>query len=219
MVLTRYTTSRAASIARYARPVKYIRSAELQPWQRIAQCRTYASEPAHHGATKTSDLPWAAGALAFTVVGSYMVLTQDTAHHQENDEKAHPHRDFSAKEETPTEEEPEAREEPEEEPKGESEEPLKEETKEAPAAPASPDQSDKPDPRKEPKSSNEMSGKQAGLSNADTHHTSQISEQDEKSKKGEGVAETAKLQGTVSTERPDPTNKEERGKAQQDKSQ
>jgi len=62
-----------------------------------------------------------------------------------------------------------------------------------------------------------MSGKQKGLSNDNTHHTSQISKQEEKSKKGEGVAETAKLQGTVSTERPGAENKEERGKAQQDK--
>jgi hypothetical protein len=47
-----------------------------------------------------------------------------------------------------------------------------------------------------------MSGKQEGMSNSDTHHTSQISKHDEKSKKGEGVAETAKLKGTVSTDRP-----------------
>lgn len=40
----------------------------------------------------------------------------------------------------------------------------------------------------------------------------------EKSKKGEGVADTAKLKGTVSTERPGAENKEERGKAEQDKS-
>ncbi|KAF3031773.1 hypothetical protein E8E12_002178 [Didymella heteroderae] len=84
-------------------------------------------------------------------------------------------------------------------------------------AEASPDKSDKPSPRKEPKSFNEMSGKQQGMSNDDTHHSSQISEQDEKSKKGEGVAETAKLKGTVSTDRPPAENKEERGKAQMDK--
>jgi len=47
-----------------------------------------------------------------------------------------------------------------------------------------------------------MSGKQKGISNDDTHHSSQIANDPEKSKKGEGVAETAKLQGTVSTERP-----------------
>lgn len=74
-----------------------------------------------------------------------------------------------------------------------------------------------PSPRKEPKSFNEMSGKQQGMSNDETHHTSQISEHDEKSKKGEGVAETAKLKGTVSTDRPGAENKEERGKAQIDK--
>lgn len=57
-------------------------------------------------------------------------------------------------------------------------------------------------PRKQAKSSNETSGKQEGISNDDTHHTSQISKQEEKSKKGEGVAESAKLKGTVSTDRP-----------------
>jgi hypothetical protein len=82
---------------------------------------------------------------------------------------------------------------------------------------ASPDKSDKPSPRKEPKSFNEMSGKQQGISNDDTHHTSEISKHDEKSKKGEGVAESAKLKGTVSTNRPPAENKEERGKAQMNK--
>lgn len=62
-----------------------------------------------------------------------------------------------------------------------------------------------------------MSGKQRGISNDNTEHTSQISKQPEKSKKGEGVAETAKLQGTVSTDRPQPENKEERGKTRMNK--
>jgi len=74
-----------------------------------------------------------------------------------------------------------------------------------------------PSPRKEPKSFNEMSGKQQGMSNDETHHSSQISKQPEKSKKGEGVAETAKLKGTVSTDRPGAENKEERGKSSMDK--
>ncbi|EUC45268.1 hypothetical protein COCMIDRAFT_95954 [Bipolaris oryzae ATCC 44560] len=81
----------------------------------------------------------------------------------------------------------------------------------------SPDLYDKPDPRGKPTSLNHMSGKQEGLSNADTHHKSQISHQTEKSKKGEGVADSAKLKGTVSTDRPGPENKEERGKARMDK--
>lgn len=68
-----------------------------------------------------------------------------------------------------------------------------------------------------PKSFNETSGKQQGISNDETHHTSQISKHPEKSKKGEGVAETAKLKGTVSTDRPGAENKEERGKSSVDK--
>lgn len=73
------------------------------------------------------------------------------------------------------------------------------------------------DPRGKPKSTNETSGKQEGLSNADTHHSSEISKQDDKSKKGEGVADTAKLKGTVSVDRPGAENKEERGKAAMEK--
>jgi len=93
---------------------------------------------------------------------------------------------------------------------------AKEETQEKTddEADPSPDKSDKADPRKAPKSFNDMSGKQQGMSNDDTHHSSQIAEHDEKSKKGEGVAETAKVKGTVSTDRPPAENKEERGKAQ-----
>jgi hypothetical protein len=81
----------------------------------------------------------------------------------------------------------------------------------------SPDEADPSDPRGKPRSFNYMSGKQEGLSNGNTHHSSQISKQPEMSKKGEGVAETAKLKGTVSTNRPGPENKEQRGKAQMEK--
>lgn len=55
------------------------------------------------------------------------------------------------------------------------------------------------------------------MSNADTKHSTDVAHDDKKSSKGEGVAETAKLKGTVSTDRPGAENKEERGKAQQDK--
>jgi hypothetical protein len=46
------------------------------------------------------------------------------------------------------------------------------------------------------------SGKQAGLSNTDTRHSHDIVNDPGKSKKGEGTAETAKLQGTVQAGRP-----------------
>lgn len=59
-----------------------------------------------------------------------------------------------------------------------------------------------PSSDKEAKSFNTMSGKQQGLSNDDTRHTHPPELEDEKSKKGEGVAESAKLKGTVSSERP-----------------
>lgn len=50
---------------------------------------------------------------------------------------------------------------------------------------------------------NEQSGKQdATYSNQDTKHPVNVSESDDKSKKGEGVADTAKVKGTVSTDRP-----------------
>ncbi|KAI4214188.1 MAG: hypothetical protein LQ351_003273 [Letrouitia transgressa] len=61
---------------------------------------------------------------------------------------------------------------------------------------------DKPDPRKAPGSWNTMSGKQEGISNSDTRHSTDVSHNPDKSTKGEGVAETAKLKGTVDPQRP-----------------
>ncbi|KAI9825922.1 MAG: hypothetical protein M1819_000441 [Sarea resinae] len=48
----------------------------------------------------------------------------------------------------------------------------------------------------------EMSGKQAGLTTTDTKHSTDITNDPNKSKKGEGVPETAKVKGTVSPDRP-----------------
>ena len=47
-----------------------------------------------------------------------------------------------------------------------------------------------------------MSGKQEGISNADTGHSELGNELPEVSKKGEGAPESAKHKGTVSTDRP-----------------
>lgn len=168
-----------------------------------------------------------AAAVVSTAVGLYVVLNQDTGAHHDDHEHAHTekHDDEPAEEEgsedTKTDEQAQA--------KDESNKQGADEEKDAPAnrptnsleeERRSPDKTDKvgntgchpsrqqtncrqPDPRKEEtKTQNETSGKQKGLSNDDTHHTSQISKQPEKSKKGEGVAESAKLQGTVSTDRP-----------------
>ena len=49
---------------------------------------------------------------------------------------------------------------------------------------------------------NTQSGKQEGLSNTDTKHSTNIADDPEKSKKGEGAPETAKSKGTVDPGRP-----------------
>ncbi|KAJ9637740.1 hypothetical protein H2201_004175 [Coniosporium apollinis] len=63
---------------------------------------------------------------------------------------------------------------------------------------------------KEPLDHNHTSGKQSGLSNTDTKHSEDIAANPEKSKKGEGAPETAKLQGPVDPSRPMPENKSAR---------
>jgi len=46
-----------------------------------------------------------------------------------------------------------------------------------------------------------MSDKQRGMSNTDTRHSSDISKNPDKSTKGEGTADTAKIKGTVDPNR------------------
>ncbi|KAJ4323331.1 hypothetical protein N0V94_001947 [Neodidymelliopsis sp. IMI 364377] len=256
MSFIRSTALRASSVVRAARPAVRV----AQPLRQTIQRRTYASGHGH-GETKSSDVPWAAAAVASTVGGLYIILTQDMSHGESHDDAHHEKHEEVEEEDAPAEEESKDEstdqtnvEAPKEEKsdanaedssKDEAEksdnqeegthsesrekkaEDKKAEHKDAKAQAsqekvddenaASPDKSDKPDPRKEPKSFNETSGKQQGMSNDDTHHSSQISKHPEKSKKGEGVAETAKLKGTVSTDRPGAENKEERGKASMDK--
>jgi hypothetical protein len=59
-----------------------------------------------------------------------------------------------------------------------------------------------PTTQKEAKGPNEMSGKQEGLSNEDSGHSTPVADNPNKSSKGEGTAETAKLKGTVDVNRP-----------------
>ena len=54
---------------------------------------------------------------------------------------------------------------------------------------------------KESLSQNQMSGKQAGLSNTPTKHSLDPTKDPQNSKKAEGAPETAKLQGTVKSDR------------------
>ena len=55
-----------------------------------------------------------------------------------------------------------------------------------------------------------MAGKQEGLSNTDTKHSEDVTNSSEKSTKGEGTVETAKLKGTVSPNRPQVRDSRER---------
>ncbi|ORY15305.1 hypothetical protein BCR34DRAFT_478125 [Clohesyomyces aquaticus] len=208
MILSRHTALRASSIARCVRPMRPVRPAEL-PWQRMLQQtgrRGYAS-PSGHGAEKTSDLPWAVGAVVTTAGGLWFVLNQDLGGHGEE------HGEHHAKHEEASDEADES-----DESGGKSKSPSDSKGDGEENKGDSPDENDKSDPRGAPGGSGTTSGKQEGLSNTDTKHPSDGSGDASNSKKGEGVTETAKLKGTVSTDRPAAENKEERGKSQSDKS-
>ncbi|KUJ21728.1 uncharacterized protein LY89DRAFT_694232 [Mollisia scopiformis] len=57
-------------------------------------------------------------------------------------------------------------------------------------------------PSKESKGQNSQDGKQEGLSNTDTKHSTDITNDPSKSKKSEGGPDTAKVKGTVDPKRP-----------------
>ncbi|KAL8741456.1 MAG: hypothetical protein Q9190_005938 [Brigantiaea leucoxantha] len=61
---------------------------------------------------------------------------------------------------------------------------------------------DKAAASKDPGGFDTQSGKQEGIANTDTRHSTDIENDPEKSKKGEGTIETAKLKGTVDPRRP-----------------
>jgi len=72
------------------------------------------------------------------------------------------------------------------------------------------EEADKPAASKPAGDQNTMSGKQEGLSNTDTKHSTDITNNPEKSTKGEGTPETSKSKGTVDPSRPQTENSEEK---------
>jgi len=209
MVLPRHSAFRMPLATRFAQPARIIRSAEQQPWQRVFQHtarRGYAS--AGHALKKSSDLPGLLSAIAITIPSTWYILQSSPSGGHDHDD-SHDH-DAGHGEEKHEEKEGESKEEqPEASEKDESASEEKPKEGENPAQLA--DDSKKPDdskPRDEPapvnlaKSSNEMSGKQEGISNADTGHSELSKKLPEVSKKGEGAPESAKHKGTVSTDRP-----------------
>ncbi|KAJ9296481.1 hypothetical protein DTO271G3_5179 [Paecilomyces variotii] len=167
--------------------------------------RTYASQGGHGGEQKSSDLPWAAGAVAITVPSAYLLLSSGSevphGHEKEQVPKsvAEPE---EQKEEAKEEAEPEAPKEEakkEEAPKG-----GKEEEKEKPAEDEKPSQYDQPEAVKNidgaGKTPGATSGKQEGLDNANTSNP--FTTAPGKSEKAENDVETAKVKGSVDPERP-----------------
>lgn len=69
------------------------------------------------------------------------------------------------------------------------------------------DKSAKAGPSNEAGSTNTQSGKQEGLSNTDTKHSTDTTNDPSKSKKAEGGPDTAKVKGTVDPKRPQPEKK------------
>ncbi|KAK6584878.1 hypothetical protein PZA11_003102 [Diplocarpon coronariae] len=68
------------------------------------------------------------------------------------------------------------------------------------------DSSDKAAASKPIGDKNSQTSKQEGLTNTDTKHSTDITNDPEKSKKGEGAPDTAKVKGTVDPKRPQPEN-------------
>ncbi|KAF2489780.1 hypothetical protein BU16DRAFT_622396 [Lophium mytilinum] len=217
MVLIRPAAFRAP-LARFARP-----ATRASPWQQSFQRtarRGYASA-SDVTAKASSDLPWIAVGTIITVPSVYYILSsiETGGHHAEGHGEEH-HEEGENEAESESKDEPEAKEEDsksdDSEDKGESKESGDDEKpaddKEDENAHAN---ADKPDARKEPVKHG-MSDKQQGISNADTKHSTDTHD-GSKSTKGEGVAETAKLKGTVQSDRPG-AESAQKGQANQDKS-
>ncbi|RDW94625.1 hypothetical protein BP5796_00388 [Coleophoma crateriformis] len=189
--------------------------------------RGYAS--GGHESHASSDAPWAAGALIVTVPTCWYLYkngpdTSSHGHGGHGDDHAKKHEEPKEESKDEPEEKPEASEEKKDEPEkseksddseSADEKPTDtpdtsddEEEKSAPDAKgseetdASEEPKDKPAASKPAGSENTQSGKQEGLSNTDTKHSTDVTENPEKSTKSEGEPETAKLKGTVDSKRP-----------------
>ncbi|KAE8160426.1 hypothetical protein BDV40DRAFT_290176 [Aspergillus tamarii] len=177
-----------------------VRAASRRPAQQFAR-RTYASESSH-GVQKSSDLPWLLGSVGLGVPAAYYLLSsgpEKTPHGGHGDH-------HEAVKETEKKEE--------QAPAGETEpQPDRDAEQKVDTEPSSTSSSEKGGSFGEPPSNVDeatarggtggpatISGKQEGVSNADTSNP--YVNEPGKSQKGEGETETAKVKGTVSPERP-----------------
>ncbi|KAJ9291324.1 hypothetical protein DTO021C3_1124 [Paecilomyces variotii] len=205
MVLPRTAAFRTLFASRSARAGARASSRVSSRCQQLGR-RSYASQGGHGGEQKSSDLPWAVGAVAITVPSAYLLLSSGPelphGHEKEQVPKsiAEPE---EPREEAKEEAEPEA---PKEEAKKEeAPEGAKEEEKEKPAEDEKPSQYDQPGAVKmidgAGKTPGSISGKQEGLDNANTSNP--FTTAPGKSEKVEGDVETAKLKGSVDPQRPE----------------
>ncbi|GAD99983.1 conserved hypothetical protein [Paecilomyces variotii No. 5] len=186
--------------------------------------RTYASHGGHGGEQKSSDLPWAVGSIAITVPSAYFLLSSgsEVPHGHEHEQVpkgvAEPEQEEAPKEEAQEESKEESKDESEEKKEEKKEEPEeskdegKEEPKEEEKEPKQekapegekPSQYDEPGAVKNVdgagKTAGATSGKQEGLSNANTSHPNTTAPG--KSTKSEDDVDTAKVKGSVDPQRP-----------------
>jgi len=190
MALPRRALGSCATLLRQ-RSTAAVRTGYARHSLQTIRTRGYAS--GGHEAKKSSDLPWLFGAIAVTapILWYIGIYTPDpNAHHEDHGSESH-----------------------EESKEDESESDAKSESKDDSSSeggedtPASSDdegeKGDKDDAQvnKTAGSQNTTSGKQEGLSNADTKHSTAAEDETSKSPKPEGGAESAKAKGTVKVER------------------
>ncbi|KAE8367364.1 hypothetical protein BDV27DRAFT_155067 [Aspergillus caelatus] len=180
--------------------VRAVGAASRRPAQQFAR-RTYASESSH-GVQKSSDLPWLLGSVGLGVPAAYYLLSSGPEKKPHGGHGDH----HEAVKETEKKEE--------QAPAGESEaQPDRDAEQKVDTEASSSSSSEKGGSFGEPPSNVDeatarggtggpatISGKQEGVSNADTSNP--YVNEPGKSEKGEGETETAKVKGTVSPERP-----------------
>ncbi|KAE8414082.1 hypothetical protein BDV36DRAFT_266509 [Aspergillus pseudocaelatus] len=180
--------------------VRAVGAASRRPAQQFAR-RTYASESSH-GVQKSSDLPWLLGSVGLGVPAAYYLLSSGPEKKPHGGHGDH----HEAVKETEEKEE--------QAPAGESEaQPDRDAEQKVDTEASSSSSSEKGGSFGEPPSNVDeatarggtggpatISGKQEGVSNADTSNP--YVNEPGKSEKGEGETETAKVKGTVSPERP-----------------
>ncbi|KAF2396872.1 hypothetical protein EJ06DRAFT_533596 [Trichodelitschia bisporula] len=210
MASLRTAALRMPSSASLVRPASFLRT----PVVRRCAARQYASSsssPAMRQAS--SDLPWLLAAVGVSVPGVFMILNSgDTS------TKPHGHDPHDLKPEKQVPDHPKEKGAPKDSPSGTEEG--------APSNKGPTNKEDTDDHKSEVDAKghkkridsgygtkvgegvssgegDEMGGKkQAGNSNTDTKHSSDVSENTDKSRKGEGTVDSAKVKGTIKPDRP-----------------